>query len=226
MALSACIVFCFFRNISSGSLLCSCQWTSCVTSSPAPWASALQTRFWMSWLWREWRDIWRAENVSHCLCPLSSSSICDHSGLIYFNLQYKPVIIMQLLLTWVRSFSASAQVKTSSAWLEQEYPHVSVLVWISEKKVFKNIKHLSVIISLFNFYFCNPQHHLPTQRLGSLISAHQVLACMQTCRNITCLTQRPSSRSITLRCVQFNQKVKSSFCFALVQWQMPRICQN
>lgn len=67
----------------SGSPPCRCQWTSCVTSSPAPWALARQTRFWMSWLWREWLNTSRVENVSRSLCPLTPSSICDHSGIIF-----------------------------------------------------------------------------------------------------------------------------------------------
>lgn len=37
--------------------LCSHQWISCATSSPARWASVqLLRKSWMSWLWMEWHD--------------------------------------------------------------------------------------------------------------------------------------------------------------------------
>lgn len=70
----------------SGSPLCRCQWTSCVTSSPAPWALARQTRFWMSWLWRVWLNTSRVENVSRSGFIFLQSMVqaCKDTALVHW----------------------------------------------------------------------------------------------------------------------------------------------
>lgn len=127
---------------------------------------------------------------STCVCLEPSSSNYAHSELIY---SYSNAVVID----WLGHSSASAQVKTFFAWLEQEYPHVSIPFEcvITYTKKFNNPYIKSVLFVWLPSSFL----HFHLQQLVSQISVHQEQACMQICRNITCLTQRPSSRSITLR---------------------------
>ncbi len=135
----------------------------CVSASGLPAKPLLQhAGHWISGQSSGWADSGRSGAIHKewkmwvfvCFCsahPLFLTVVvCSDCPVDWFASICKSVIIMQSLLMYVRSFSASTQVKTSSAWLEQEYPHVGISVWICHSK---NIAKLLQKTSSNNNYF-------------------------------------------------------------------------
>lgn len=92
-------------------------------------------------------------NSGKCESLPASTLPLHRSGSIYL---LRACFHNAVIIDWAASFSAFMQVKTSSAWLEQEYPHVSISAFISQNKHLNCLKIISFINNDYynNHYYC------------------------------------------------------------------------